>query len=137
LGGGAICRTAQSIWTADDLGFDGNQSLTAALAIPPTGGGVHQNTFLLARTLRATDNRFLEPAQRPQQVYISLVTRTDALNNTNDNQGDHCIFAANTAPGKPPNVAGNQVIDNTLCGGLATGVIGAISAFPISGVIRG
>ena len=139
LGPGAISLTSQLIWSTDDIGFDGNQSvaLTDGLVLNDAVS-LFANTFLLSRTLRATDSRFKEsPGSRPRPLKISLMTLTSLLNNTNDNQGDHCIFATNTAPGRPPNITGNQVVDATLCPSLNNSIAAPLTAFPVSATILG
>ena len=86
---------SQLISTTDDVGFDGNQCVAITDGVPVTDTvSVFTNTFLIGRTLRATDSRFQEPSGSRRQAFkISLLTRTSLLNNTNDNQGDHCILA--------------------------------------------
>ncbi|HWP42964.1 MAG TPA: hypothetical protein VNO14_07005, partial [Blastocatellia bacterium] len=93
------------------------------------------NTFLVGQTLRATDNRFKEPpGSRRGAIKFSLVTRTSLLNNTNDNQGDHCILSFNTAtnPVRPPNDAGNQVVDDRLCPRLNNSIRIPVTRFPVT-----
>jgi hypothetical protein len=141
LGEEAVTFTSQLISATDDLGFDGNQSvaLTDGLVISDAVS-LFTNTFLVGRTLRATDSRFKEPtSSRPQAFKISLLTRTTLLNNTNDNQGDHCILAFNTAtnPVRPPNIAGNQVVNTTLCSSLNNSITLPVSRFPVTATTRG
>jgi hypothetical protein len=140
LGEDANCLTAQLILTTDDIGFDGNQcvALTDGLILSDAVS-LFTNTFLLGRTLRATDSRFKEPpGSRKQAFKLSLLTRTSLLNNTNDNQGDHCILAFNTAtnPVRPPNIAGNQIVDAALCPRLNTSIAAPVSLFPVSAMVR-
>lgn len=139
LGERATSLMSQIILTTDDIGFDGNQCVAITDGIDLTDTvSVFINTFLLGRTLRASDNRFKEPTGSHQQALkISLLTRTSLLNNTNDNQGDHCIFAFNTAPGRSPNVIGNQVVDSTLCPPLNNSIAVPVSRFPVRATIRG
>jgi hypothetical protein len=133
LGAGAASFTSQIIWTTDDIGFDGNQSVSLTNGIALTGAlTLFVNTFLLGRTLRANDGRFKEPGGRQQAFILSLLTRTSLLNNTNDNQGDHCILAFNTAPGRAPNQAGNQVVDSAVCRSLTNSVASPVSAFVVT-----
>ena len=93
---------------------DGNQcvAMTDGILL----GNTFKNTYLYAaRTLRATDSRFQEPAGRPPPqafTIFSLVTYAGELNDTNHNHCDHCIFA-NT--GDKKDVTGNLIIDNTRC----------------------
>jgi hypothetical protein len=51
------------------------------------------------------------------------------LNNTNNNQGDHCIFATNTDPARLPHATGNLVIDDTLCQNLDSSVRPMLTSF--------
>jgi hypothetical protein len=137
LGERAVSFTSQLLWTTDDLGFDANQcvALTEGVVLTDTVS-FFINTFLLGRTLRATDSRFIEPTgRRPQALKASLLSRTSLLNNTNDNHGDHCIFALNTAPGRPANVVGNQVVNAALCAGLNNS-IAPVSGFAVTAVVR-
>ena len=117
LGPGGESFTAQLIWALDDLGYDANQcnALTNGIAIGNTAS-FFLNTFLLAPTLRATNSRFKEPTGKGESAFaISLLSRSTLLNNTNNNQGDHCIFAVNTLAGRPANATGNQTLDDRLC----------------------
>ncbi|HEV8486162.1 MAG TPA: right-handed parallel beta-helix repeat-containing protein, partial [Blastocatellia bacterium] len=139
IGAGAISLTSQLILSTDDIGFDGNQSvaLTDGLVLTDTLS-LFANTLLISRTLRATDSRFKEsPGSRAQALKFSLMTLTNLLNNTNNNQGDHCILAVNTAPGRPANIAGNQVVDSTLCQRFSNSVTAPLSAFPVNATIIG
>ncbi len=117
LGPASECFTTEIIWSGDDLGYDGNQTRALTQGIPLTDSiSLFVNSLLLGDTLRATNSRFKEPTGERQLAFIaSLVTATAMLNNTNNNQGDHCIFATNTDPARPPHATGNLVIDDTLC----------------------
>jgi hypothetical protein len=141
LGREAASFMSQLISTTDDVGFDGNQCVALTDGVPVTDAvSVFTNTFLIGRTLRATDSRFQEPpGSRRQAFKISLLTRTSLLNNTNDNHGDHCILAFNTAanPVRPPNVVGNQVVDATLCPRLNNSIAVPVSRFPVTATMRG
>ncbi len=139
LGGEARSLTSQIIWTNDDIGFDGNQCVAMSDGIFLTDTvSVFINTFLLGHTLRATDSRFKEPpGSRLQALKASLLTLSSLLNNTNDNHGDHCIFAFNTAPGRPPHVVGNQVVDSTLCSPLNNSIAVPVSRFTVRATISG
>jgi hypothetical protein len=93
LGPAHVGVIGQLILTADDLGFDGNQSAMLAAA-----SGIREraqiNTLLLGMTLRATGNRFQEIIQAVQaQQTLSLLTLSLLMNNTTCNQGNHCIIA--------------------------------------------
>ena len=112
--------TSQWIFSVDDIGFDGNQS-------EELGGRrlsdqvilFAVNTVLWATTLRASDSSLKEilEARQSKAFRISLITLSILMNNTTNNQGDHCIFAFNTnAIASPPLVTdGNQVLDATFC----------------------
>jgi uncharacterized protein DUF6519 len=140
LGAGATSLTSQLIWSTDDIGFDGNQSvaLTDGLVLNDRVSAF-ANTFLISRTLRATDSRFKEsPGKRPLAFKLSLITLTSLLNNTNDNQCDHCFSAVNTAPGRPANKEGTQVVvDEKTCKPLNDRILAPVSAFPVTATIRG
>jgi hypothetical protein len=139
LGPGAASFSSQLIWTTDDLGFHANQSvaLTDGIALSDAVS-LFTNTYLLGRTVRAGDSRFIEPpGSRRQSLKISLLSQTTLLNNTKDNHGDHCIFAFNTAPGRPPIIAGNQVVDSTLCPRLNSGIAAPVTEFRVRPVTAG
>jgi Carboxypeptidase regulatory-like domain/Right handed beta helix region len=119
LGSQNTSVVSQLIFSADDIGFDGNQSddlggirfsekVKTTLAI---------NTLLWAATLRANDTRFKEVLEPEElgSVRISLLTLSMLVNNTTNNQGDHCIFAFNADPSRVLVTTGNQVLDATLC----------------------
>lgn len=88
LGMNATSFTSQTIYTPNDLAFVNNQS--EVLTIPNANLG--SNTLLWANTLRVSLSRFKEQDYDEKQV--SLVTLSSKMNNTSDNQGDHCIIAA-------------------------------------------
>lgn len=112
--------TSQWIFSVDDIGFDGNQS-------DDLGGRYLServilfavNTVLWATSLRASDSRLKEiiDADKPTVVRFSMITLSTLMNNTTNNQGDHCIFAFNAfAVASPASVfEGNQVLDATFC----------------------
>jgi len=114
-----LSLTSQWIFSMDDIGFDGNQSDDL--------GGLRLsdqiifavNTVLWGMTLRASDNRFKEILDLGQSssFRFSLLTLSILMNNTTNNQGDHCIFAFNSNPfATPPLVnGGNQILDARLC----------------------
>ncbi|MGH9906813.1 MAG: hypothetical protein ACRD8U_14675, partial [Pyrinomonadaceae bacterium] len=90
------------------------------------------NTYLLGSTLRATDSRFKEPSSTREAAFkTSLLSQSSLLNNTNNNQGDHCILAFNAAPGRPANSAENQVLDDSLCNSLNTSISTSVTRFPV------
>ncbi len=104
---------SQVIISSDDIGFDGNQSDDIGEGFSITLPDFSRvdlviNTILIAPTLRATDNRFKESieAQTDSSMIISLITHGNSLNNTTNNQGDHCIFAYGGSIVEP----GNQVL---------------------------
>jgi hypothetical protein len=87
--------------------------------------------------MRAEDSRFKEPVVlRDPSRKFSLLTLTSLLNNTSDNQGDHCIIAVNTAVGRPVHATGNQVVDATLCASLNPSATGALTTFNASSAVR-
>jgi hypothetical protein len=134
LGRESASFIAQIIWTIDDLGFDANQSsaLTGEIALTDRIS-FFINTYLLGATLRASDSRFKEPpGTRVTSFKISLLSQSSLLNNTNNNHGDHCIFAFNAAaPGRPANSAGNQVLDNKPCQTLNDSIAVPLARFPV------
>jgi hypothetical protein len=70
--------------------------------------------------LRLTDSRFKEviEGQQSSSVRVSLLTLSTLMNNTTNNQGDHCIFAFNTLDNMAsPHLVtdGNQVLDAEFC----------------------
>jgi hypothetical protein len=95
--------TSQLILSMEDIGFDGNQSDNLK------NGFLSSNTLLVGATLRASDNRLKElgDERRPP---ASLLTLTAMLNNTTNNQGNHCIVAFNQDPQRPAIAQGNQVL---------------------------
>ena len=105
LGVAMNCWTSQCIITADDLGFNDNQS-----DVLGNIGLLASNTLLCALTLRASDNRlqehtskvallnlvskmFAEGNPMPASQRISLFTFCPFMNNTSNNQGNHCTVA--------------------------------------------
>lgn len=112
--------TSQWIFSVDDIGFDGNQSDDLG-GLRLTGAGIIAvNTVLWATTLRANDSRFKEILElgRRSSVRVSLLTLSTLMNNTTNNQGDHCIFAfnaLNTVASPALVTDGNQVLDATFC----------------------
>ncbi|MGE5416089.1 MAG: DUF6519 domain-containing protein [Acidobacteriota bacterium] len=77
---------------AEDIGFEGNQSDNLSV------GTLMYNTFLFANTLRASNNRFKEPGVKPEDTRVlSLHTQSVFMNNTTNNQGDHCIMAISSS----------------------------------------
>ncbi|MCU0541833.1 MAG: carboxypeptidase-like regulatory domain-containing protein [Oscillatoriaceae cyanobacterium Prado104] len=110
--------TSQWIFSTDDIGFDGNQSDCLG-GFPLKERILAVNTVLWATTLRATDSRFKEILDLGQETSVrtSLITLSILMNNTTNNQGDHCIFTLNTNPvATPPLVTeGNQILDTKWC----------------------
>lgn len=108
--------TSQLLLTADDLGYDGNQSGMFRPDVTFT------NLLGFAHSLRVTDNRFRE---RATAVAMSALTLTGgstasagarAMNTTSHNQGDHCIIAI--SGGTVPLVEHpNQVASTQFCPG--------------------
>src|SRR5262245_50219712 len=94
-------------------------------------------TRLVGQTMRAEDSRFKEPVVlRDPSRKFSLLTLTSLLNNTSDNQGDHCSIALNTTVGGPVHATGNQIVDATLCASLNTSATGALTTFNVNSVVR-
>ena len=90
------------------------------------------NTFLLGATLRATDSRFKEPTGGHRFPFkVSLLSLSGLLNNTNNNHGDHCIFAMTNDPTRPPTDTGNQVLDDSRCRPFFEPVSTAVVGFPV------
>jgi Family of unknown function (DUF6519) len=131
LGPEAVSFVSQIISSTDDVGFDGNQSVALTDGIELTDNiSLLTNTFLSSRTLRATDSRFKEtPGSHKLSLKFSLLTLSSLLNNANDNQGDHCIIAVNQDVTRPPNTAGNQIVDATQCPRLANSIAAPASHF--------
>jgi len=108
--------TCQLIATADDLGFNSNQSDALGKGLSVDFGTLLINTFLIGLTLRASDSRFKELMVSQTSVKVSLWTSSTLMNNTNHNQGNHCIFAFNNdTPSIPVIQVGNQVLEETKC----------------------
>jgi hypothetical protein len=137
LGANASTLTAQLIWTNDDLGFQGNQSVALTQGIVLSNQvSLFANTLLVGQTMRAEASRFKEPVvQRDQSRKFSLLTLTSLLNNTSNNQGDHCIIAVNTDVTRPVQATGNQIVDATFCASLTTGAAGALTTFNVNPVV--
>ena len=112
--------TSQWIYSVDDIGFDGNQSDDLGGLRLSDRVIIAVNTVLWAMTLRASDNRFKEILDIGQtnSARFSLLTLSILMNNTTNNQGDHCIFALNALNNlaSPSLVTDrNQVLDARLC----------------------
>jgi hypothetical protein len=119
LGSQNTSVVSQLIFSADDIGFDGNQSddLGGRRLSEKVKATFAINTLLWAATLRANDTRFKEVLESEEigSIRFSLLTLGILLNNTTNNQGDHCIVVSNAAPSHPLVNAGNQVWDATGC----------------------
>lgn len=106
--------SGQAILTADDLGFDGNQSGTFRTDM------TFCNTIAFAHSLRMSDNRFREAAEACAMSALTLsagksvLTGNSAMNITTHNQGDHCIIAM-TSGAQPVIDGGNQVVFDQFC----------------------
>lgn len=111
--------TSQWIFSTDDIGFDGNQSDNLGGLHLPNAGIIAVNTVLWATTLRANDSRFKEifDLQQSNTFRLSLITLSILMNNTTNNQGDHCIFTINAlaVASRPLVTNGNQVLDTKFC----------------------
>lgn len=97
---------SQVIFTAGDLGVIGNLS-----------EAYHENektvvnTFLKAVTVRTSENRFIENIDMEGPPKFSLISQGILLNNTTDNQANHCIVSI------APNIKkrDNQIINDRNC----------------------
>ena len=119
---------AQLIWTLDDLGYGDNQSNALAEGLALSDNiTLFANTFLIGRTLRATNSRFKEISSfgREGDFRISLISRSVLMNNTTNNQGDHCIFPFDTLVVD----AGNQELDNQFCDDMRGSVAAPVTGF--------
>ncbi|MEJ2552017.1 MAG: DUF6519 domain-containing protein [Anaerolineales bacterium] len=104
LASGSKAAISQLILTMDDLGFDGNQSeLLGTLGLESTTAALSQgqglirqiNTVLASMNLRASDNRMKETLDLYAIQYrLSLLSVSLFMNNTTNNQGNHCTIAA-------------------------------------------
>ena len=112
------------ILTGDDLGFNSNQveAQNFGFEIPIEDAilGFLINAFIVGRTLRTGDSRFKEPEARAEgsghiDFLVSLLSLTSTLNNTVNNQGEHCIFARSAAGLTRVRELLNQVLDARLC----------------------
>lgn len=108
--------TSQLILTADDLGYDGNQS---GVFRPDL---TYANLVGIAHSLRVTDNRFRERAAAVAMSALTVAGGSTvsagarAMNMTSQNQGDHCIIAISS--GTVPLVESpNQVVNTQFCPG--------------------
>src|SRR5262249_16619001 len=93
-----LITSALAILSIGDVSMEGNQcdvSLGRAtyLAI---------NAWVLAWSLRLTDNRFQETLFH---ALLSAATWAGMMNTTTDNQGTHCFFAAGGQLVKDPNLS--------------------------------
>src|SRR5262249_23932582 len=94
------------------------------------------NTFLIGRTIRATDNFFKETIGSGAVFFtpVSLDTTSDLFNNTSNNQGDHCIFARTGGANLPIN-DNNQIVDDSNCPRLSEIFATVMSTFTLAGPI--
>jgi len=124
----------QVFWMADDIGYDANQSLTRAPGLALANElRLYLHCLMFARTLRLTDSRFAERISSGDEDFIiSVISRSTQMNNTNDNQGDHCIFAFNDAASHPADNHGNQIWDNSRCPNLDRQVTRPITNVPMT-----
>ncbi|NAZ84905.1 DUF6519 domain-containing protein [Kineococcus indalonis] len=106
--------TSQLILTADDLGYDGNQSGMFRPDLTFT------NLLGIAHSVRVTGSRFRERATAVAMSALTLAGGTTAsasaraMNTTTQNQGDHCIIAI--SGGTVPLVEHpNQVVSTQFC----------------------
>jgi hypothetical protein len=123
LGVDLFSLASQVIVTWDDLSFDNNQSEVLSEISPV----LWVNTALAATTLRATSNRLEEPTYEIQWGIdtqlelerLSMFTFGVSLNNTMNNQGDHCIVARSWQDEEKLVDAGNRAVwrELTECAG--------------------
>jgi hypothetical protein len=133
LGASNDSFTSQLVWTIDDLGYTDNQSdaLTRGVQLNDNVS-FFVHAYLIGATLRADSSRFKEPIEDGRESFIaSLLSLSTVLNNTTDNQGNHCIFAVSSNASRPAVATGNQVIDTTLCQQLGDGVRPSVNNFGI------
>jgi hypothetical protein len=134
LGSESASLASQIITTVDDLGFDANQSVALGEGIALTDTiSFLNNTILSGATLRASDNRLKEPSGgRETSFKASLLSLSSLMNNTSNNQGDHCIFAFGTAV----IATGNQILDDTLCPRIRNSVATPVANFAVVPPLR-
>ena len=121
--GAGRCLTSQVLLALDDSLYADNQSVALAEGMRLNDRlTFFVHTMMFGETIRAADNRFIEPEREGPEPLASLVTQSVIFNNTNNNQADHCIFAANQDVGRPPLTQGNQVVDGAACPGRTVGV---------------
>ena len=112
-GGDNAAYTSQLIVTADDLGYDANQSAVFKSNM------VFSNLVSIAQSQRVTDNRFRERAPSTAMSALtfsfglSLSGRWQAMNITTQNQADHCILAGTN--GRPVVDTPNLVVHDMVC----------------------
>jgi hypothetical protein len=94
--------TCQLVVGLDDVGYQGNQSLSER------SGNLFANVVVLGGTLRAVGNRLSE---RGPETLMSLYTLAARMNDTSLNQGDHCIIVVDQNPAMAEVQVGNQVLD--------------------------
>jgi hypothetical protein len=137
LGPQAETFGSQFIRADSDICFNGNQSIALTEGQVAGNLSLFLNTSLSGQTVRATDNRFKEPPATLQPFLRgSLSTQSQLLNNTSNNQGDHCIFAGNQDPDPLKLVkVGNQVVDPTSCDRIAGVVDSVMATFTFRGPI--
>lgn len=124
----------QVFWMADDIGYDANQSMTRAPGLALANDvRIYLHCLMLAPTLRLTDSRFAERISSGDEDFIvSVISRSGQMNNTNDNQGDHCIFALSDAASHPADNHGNQIWDASRCPNLDRQVTRPITDVPMA-----
>ncbi len=97
------------IVTESDLCFGHNQ-------VNCVNAAIRFNTFLHSATLRACDNRLRETMIQRGISPVSLYSIAIDMNNTSNNQGDHCIVALGSSASSIPVVkTGNQVLNPLGC----------------------
>jgi hypothetical protein len=130
--------TSQVILALDDSLYTDNQSVAIAEGMRLSDRlTFFINTMMFGETIRAADSRFIEAEGEGPDPLASLVTRSAVFNNTNNNQGDHCIFASNQDAARPTLAQGNQVANDALCPPRSPGVSAGLRGAPIFGYSGG
>jgi hypothetical protein len=108
LGPGNSSILSHFILAGPDLCFGSNQ-------VNCLNSEIRINTFLRSSTLRATDNRLFEPIVAAYRT-LSLYSLGTLMNNTSNNQADHCIVALSASTSSVPVIrTPNQVLNPFSC----------------------
>ena len=95
------------IASADDVAFVGNQADSRQKISSPL-----VNVVVFSATARVDANRCQEPNQ---EQAASLISLTRSMNNTTDNQGDHCIFVLGMDPARIKDRDNLSLADQNVC----------------------